>query len=298
MTDECTGESERLSLLPEALPGLVRRNCCVVSLLTSLVAGSIQPASATSLDEVRKNGSLHLCANPAAPPYSNRPGQNGLPGFQVELAEAVAHAMGLGLIVDWGKRPGNAASCDASMDVIAGAALYRREGVTGPLMGALIPLRLTKPYGSSSVVLTVAAGSAARRFEDLKAEKIGVTVGSVAHEYLAKKGLNISPFAFPDNIIAAIEGGGIGAGAIPAPIVGWYRHEHPDTTVTIPDGYEAEPALCWNVAIGLWRADDALVEAMNTAIDSVTAQRLPDRVYAKYGVAYHPPLAGCAEGTH
>ena len=65
----------------------------------------------------------------------------------------------------------------------------------------------------------------------------------------------------------------------------------------IPDGYEPVPALCWNVAIGVWHADDALIEALNTAIDSVTEQRLPDRIYAKYGVAYHPPFTGCAEGT-
>jgi hypothetical protein len=70
---------------------------------------------------------LRRC-NPAAPPYSIRSDQNGQPGFQIELAEAVAHTMGLGLVVDWGRDPGNAAKCDASMDVIAGAKLYQPEG--------------------------------------------------------------------------------------------------------------------------------------------------------------------------
>jgi polar amino acid transport system substrate-binding protein len=270
--------------------------CAIASLLASLVAGAVQPASAASLDEVRKNGSLRLCANPAALPYSNRPGQDGLAGFQVDLAEAVARMMALGLVVDWGQRPGNPANCDASMD-IAFAAAYAREGITGPLMGAAIPLRLTKPYAESGVFLTVAAGSPARRFEDLKGQKIGVIVGSVAQEYLAKKGLNVSVFAFSDEIIAAIDTGEIGAGAMASPIVGWYRHEHPDTKVTIPEGYEPEPALSWNVAIGLWRTDDALIEAINTAIDRVIEQRIPHRIYAKYGVAYHPPFAGSAEGA-
>jgi ABC-type amino acid transport substrate-binding protein len=291
-----TDENARAFLL-EAPLGLGHRSCFVAALLASLVVGSIQPARSASLDEVRKNGSLHLCANPAAPPYSIRSDQNGLPGFQIELAEAVAHTMGLGLVVDWGRNPGNAAKCDASMDVIAGAKLYQPEGITGPLMGALNPLRLTKPYAGSGVFLAVTAGSAVRRFEDLKAQKIGVIVGSVAYEYLAKAGLNVSAFAFPDEIIAALEAGEVGAGAIMAPVVGWHQHEHPATTVMIPDGYEPVPALCWNVAIGLWRADDALIEALNGAIDSVTEQRLPDRIYAKYGVAYHPPFAGCVEGV-
>jgi len=297
MTDENARENVQLSLLLEAPPGLGHRSCFVAALLASLVVGSIQPARSASLDEVRKSGSLHLCANPAAPPYSIRSDQNGLPGFQIELAEAVAHTMGLGLVVDWGRNPGNAAKCDASMDVIAGAKLYQPEGITGPLMGALNPLRLTKPYAGSGVFLAVTAGSAVRRFEDLKAQKIGVIVGSVAYEYLAKAGLNVSVFAFPDEIIAALEAGEVGAGAITAPVVGWHRHEHPATTVMIHDGYEPVPALCWNVAIGLWRADDALIEVLNGAIDSVTEQRLPDRIYAKYGVAYHPPFAGCVEGA-
>jgi ABC-type amino acid transport substrate-binding protein len=298
VNDECTKENEWLLLPAEGLFGLVRRNGFIVCLLVTLVAGAIQPASAASLDAVRKNGSLHLCAHPAAPPYSNRSDQNGLPGFQVELAEAIAHAMGLGLVVDWVNKPGSVASCDASMDVIADAALYQREGITGPLRGTPIQLRLTEPYAASGVFLAVPAGSTAHRFQDLKGQKIGVVVGSVAHEYLVKQGLNVSVFASPDDILTAIEAGEIGAGAIAAPIVGWYRHEHPNTTITIPDGYEPEPALCWNVAIGVWRADDALVKAMNTTIDSVIARRLPNRIYAKYGVAYHPPFADCAEDIH
>jgi ABC-type amino acid transport substrate-binding protein len=297
VTDGCVKQSQRLRLLPKASLPLVHRGCFVAALLTSLIVGALRPASSASLDEVRKSGSLHLCANPAAPPYSIRSDRNDLPGFQIELAEAVAHAMGLRLVVDWGSYPGNATKCDASMDVVVGAKLFQPEGITGPLLGTLIPLHLTKPYAGSGVFLAVTAGSAARRFEDFQPQKIGVVAGTVAYQYLASAGLRVSVFAFPDEVIAAIENGEVGAGAIMAPVVGWHRHEHPETTVMIPDGYEPVPALCWNVAIGVWHADDALIEALNSAIDSVTDQRLPDRIYAKYGVAYYPPFARCAEGT-
>ena len=141
---------------------------------------------------MRKSGSLHLCANPAEPPYSIWSDRNDLPGFQIELAEAVAHAMGLGLVVDWERNPGNAAKCDASMDVVVGAKLFQPEGITGPLLSTLIPLRLTKPYAGSGVFLAVTAGSAARRFEDFQAQKIGVVAGTVAYQYLASAGLNVS----------------------------------------------------------------------------------------------------------
>jgi polar amino acid transport system substrate-binding protein len=247
---------------------------------------------AASLDKVQQNGSLRLCANPDALPHSNRPGRPGLPGFQVEMAEAVAREMGLGLTVAWIRTPNAAAKagCDASMDSIPLPASYQREGRVGPLMAALLPLRFTKPYAASGIFLIVPSGSPARSFGDLHDQKIGVAVGSIEHEWLSNKGLRVSVFAFQEEIVAAVEAGEIGAGAVPQPIVGWYRHEHPDARVMIPDGYEPETALRWNVAIGLWRADDALVVAVDAAIDRVIAKRVPYQIYAKYGAIYHPPF--------
>jgi ABC-type amino acid transport substrate-binding protein len=63
---------------------------------------------------------------------------------------------------------------------------------------------------------------------------------------------------------------------------------HPNATVTIPEGYEPEPELRWNVR--LWRADDALTEAMNAAIDQIIDKRTAYQIYAKYGLAYHLPF--------
>jgi hypothetical protein len=59
----------------------------------------------------------------------------------------------------------------------------------------------------------------------------------------------------------------------------------------IPDGYEPEPALRWNVSVGLRRADDALVAAVDTAVARVVEQRIPAQIYAKYGITYLPPSA-------
>jgi polar amino acid transport system substrate-binding protein len=106
--------------------------------------------------------------------------------------------------------------------------------------------------------------------------------------------LFVSVFAFQEEIVAAVETGEIGGGAVPQPILGWYRHEHPDARVTIPDGYEPEPALRWNAAIGLWRAYDALIHVVDAALDRVMDKEIPRQIYAKYGAAYHPPF-GVAE---
>jgi hypothetical protein len=107
------------------------RGAVVLALMVSLAAMPARLADAASLEEVQQRGSLRLCANPSALPYSNRPSHlGGLRGFQVELADAVARELGLGLTVAWirGANAAGKAACDASMDSIPLAASYEREG--------------------------------------------------------------------------------------------------------------------------------------------------------------------------
>jgi ABC-type amino acid transport substrate-binding protein len=110
-------------------------------------------------------------------------------------------------------------------------------------------------------------------------------VGTVEHEWLAKHGFRVSVFASQEDIIAAIEAGEIEVGATNPVIVGWYRHEHPSTAVRT----DTEPALHWSVSVGLRRADDALLAAVDAAVARVVERRIPAQIYAKYGITYLPP---------
>jgi len=198
--------------------------------------------------------------------------------------------MGLELGVVWVRNASDIknSDCDLLMGVVASAASYDREGLTGPLTTHL-PLRFSKPYADSGVVLVTSSRSSVRRLEDLHDQKIGVMVGTVEHEWLAKHGFRVSVFASQEDIIAAVEAGEIEVGATNPVIVGWYRHEHPSTTVRTSEGYEPEPALHWSVSAGLRRADDALLAAMDATVARVVEQRIPAQIYAKYGIIYIPP---------
>jgi polar amino acid transport system substrate-binding protein len=269
--------------------GLIASSVAVAVLATPIGEGATHCADAASLTEVLRNGALRLCANPSALPYSNLTDRGGLAGFEVELAEALAHEMGLGLAANWVRNAGEMkkADCDASMGAVASAASYDREGLTGPLT-TYLPLRFSRPYADSGVVLVVSSRSSVHRLNDLQGQKIGVAVGGIEHEWLAKHHFRVSVFASQEDIIAAIEAGEIEVGAANPVIVDWYRHEHPGAAVRIPE-YEPEPALRWSVSVGLRRADDALVAAMDTAVARVVEQGLAAQIYAKYGVTYLPP---------
>jgi polar amino acid transport system substrate-binding protein len=198
--------------------------------------------------------------------------------------------MGLQLGVIWVRNAGDIknSDCDVLMGVVASAASYDREGLTGPLTSHL-PLRFSIPYADSGVVLVISSRSSVRRLEDLHDQKVGVMVGTVEHEWLAKHGFRVSVFASQEDIIAAVETGEIEVGATNPVIVGWYRHEHPSTAVRTAGGYEAEPALRWSVSAGLRRADDALLAAVDAAVARMVEQRIPAQIYAKYGITYVPP---------
>jgi ABC-type amino acid transport substrate-binding protein len=142
---------------------------------------------------VRQNGILRLCANPSALPYSNIADRGGVAGFEVELAEVLAHEMGLEFGVIWVRNAGDIknSDCDALMGAVASAASYDREGLTGPLTTHL-PLRFSRPYADSGVVLDISSRSPVRRLEDLHGQNIGVKVGTVEHEWLAKHGSRVS----------------------------------------------------------------------------------------------------------
>ena len=173
--------------------GLIPCNAAIWIILAVLMVaeGTTRCADAASLAEVRQEGTLRLCANPSALPYSNLTDRGGLAGFQVELAEVLAHEMGLKLGVTWVRNAGDIKSsdCDFLMDVVASAATYEREGLTGPLTSHL-PLRFSRPYANSGVVLVVSARSSVRRLNDLHGQKVGVTVGTIEHEWLAKHGFS------------------------------------------------------------------------------------------------------------
>ncbi|HEX8010378.1 MAG TPA: hypothetical protein VF814_05520 [Casimicrobiaceae bacterium] len=53
--------------------------------------------------------------------------------------------------------------------------------------------------------------------------------------------------------------------------------------------YDTEPELAWNLAVGVRRSDEALLAAINTAVDKLIADRTLERIYAKCGVDYRRP---------
>ena len=260
------------------------RACSLVRALAAaalFAASMLLPASAwaRTLAEVQARGVLSMCANPDALPYASN--RSDTPGFQIDIGRALAAALGVPLQVDWivARMRAGLADCDLLLDTIADPDVQRG------------PLKLSHVYQKSGVALGLRPGSdAVRGFKDLSpGQRVGVMVGSVASVVLGKRGLHTVPYAFESEMVEDLAKGTLDAGAVSPASIAWYIRVHPDAGLRYVHAYDSEPELRWALAVGLRRSDDALVTAVNAALDGLIADGTLERIYARYGVDYRRP---------
>jgi ABC-type amino acid transport substrate-binding protein len=250
--------------------------CCALAAL-ALIA--VPPAGARTLAELQARGVVSQCANPDALPHSSN--RSDRPGFQIEIGRALAEALGLKHEVQWivPRLRAGLVDCDLLLDTIVAPGLERG------------PLRVSKPYQRSGVVLALRPGApAATGFDDLARDlRIGVLVNSVASKLLGERGVHTVPFAFEADMIADLADGTLDGCAVSPATIAYFVHEHPQAGVRVVRVYEREPELAWTLAVGMRRSDDALVEAVDRALARMMDDGTLARIYAGYGVEYRRP---------
>jgi polar amino acid transport system substrate-binding protein len=242
------------------------------------------PAGAAPLQDIRERGWIRVCAHPDALPFSSQ--DRAQPGFQLEIADAVARILGVRVIPEWivFTRHARRAECDA----VIGAVIPLADGDTPPpARGAL----LTKPYAGGGYVLAVPGGNTAvHRVEDVGPGKIGVEYTSWPHYLLQTHNIPLTAYRSQTDIIEGIASGEVAAGMVTDPYLGWFLKTHPGSALKIADGYARDRQLQWNVAIRLINADPALRDAVNQALERLLADGTIKGIFAKYGVNHVQPF--------
>ena len=250
-----------------------------VCLSLALAPGAAAPAQARTLAELTARGIVSQCANPDALPHSSNRADR--PGFQIEIGRALARALGLSHEVQWivPRLRAGLVDCDLLLDTIVAPGIERG------------PVRVSRPYQRSGVVLALRAGAPpATGFGDIAPElRIGVLVNSLASKLLGERGVRTVPYAFENDMVADLAGGGIDGCAISPATIAYYVHEHPQAGVRVVAAYEREPEVAWTLAVGMRRSDDALVEAVDRALARMMDDGTLARIYASYGIEYRRP---------
>jgi polar amino acid transport system substrate-binding protein len=237
------------------------------------------PAAASSLDVIRGRGMIAECVHPNALPFASRKGE--LPGFQIELGQAIAKELGVALEPVWIIGPSHIrrTGCDMVLDAIADP---EAQGETG--------LQISKPYYRTGVVLAVREDSPLTSPGAIDPHaKIGVMGSSVAAVTFSQRGLTISSYGFEDELLDAVVAKEIGAAAVSRAAAGYFNITHPAQPIRAIDIGSMAPGLSWNVAVGLVKPDDKLRQAIDAALDRLTADGTIQRIYARYGITLQPP---------
>jgi len=235
---------------------------------------------ARPLASIKERGELLVCANPNALPFAAKKGERR--GVQLELAQALADQLGVALKVGWVVFPNQIFSvdCDLVLDSIVDAEAQGERHV-----------KLSKPYQQSGVALAFRSGlTPVVSYTELKPGlRIGTLVSSLARVYLGKRNIATIPFAFEDEMMAALGKGEIDVAAVSPATIGYYNLTHASAPVQASQAFATVPELNWAVAVGMRKADDALVDSINAALTKLLANGTMQRIYAGYGIEQHTP---------
>jgi len=254
----------------------------VSSCLLALAALGPSEAAGRTLAAIQSRGALAVCAHANALPFASR--KDDPPGFQIEIARALARELGVGLEIAWVTilYQRSTVNCDIVLDAIVDKEVQEDS-----------PVKVSKPYQRSGVALALAAGNdGAKTFGDFaKNKRVGVQVGSLAQMVLSQRGLQTTPFGFEDEMIEAVAAGTLDGAAVTPAAVGYFNMTHPNAKVRLVHAYEQEPLLSWNIAVGMRGSDAALRQKIDAAIEKLLADGTIRDIYTRYGVEHRAPAA-------
>ncbi|MBA5688694.1 substrate-binding periplasmic protein [Rugamonas apoptosis] len=244
-------------------------------------------AAARPLDEMMASHRFSVCAADNALPYSSRDG--AMPGFYLDLAHAIAQALGLELHVDWiaSSEQIRFTSCDAVMAVPASD-----DGVASDSgdINKLRPRLLTMPYMAVSTLLVLPGQPAdGVSLAALRRSRVAVPSGSVAHQVLNEAGVPVwVRFRNDVEILDAVKNGQADAGVVSQIGFGWYRKNNPETTLAGIDNVLDAPGLRFKVAIALRRTNLATVHRIDTIMRQLRHDGTIATILQKYGITFLP----------
>jgi mxaJ protein len=257
-------------------------------LLASLaVALSVAASSPGTLERIRASGTIRLCADPANAPLSAASPEPT--GYDVEIAQEIAQALGARVEYFWfattyarrAIRQLIEGQCDYIMGLPANVDFEEADA----------RMALTDPYYTTGFVPLVAAGSAVRRFEDLRGQDVGVEMMTVADFLLFRRDVARHLYRRQQELFDAVASGEIDAALMWGPFAGWYARTNPQAGLRVVNA--SPPELTFSVAIGVRKGDEDLREAIDRSIAALRSDGRLGAVLARYAV----PLLDAPERT-
>jgi ABC-type amino acid transport substrate-binding protein len=249
-----------------------------------------RPAAIDTWKRIQARGELRLAMDPANLPYSSA--KEDKPGFDVELARAVAGELGLKLRLDWLDIRGETAMgklLSNDSDFVFGAAIDENAVEDDDELADRVIY--SRPYyGTGYLLVTRQKGPKVKALEELKGEKsrlLGTEAGSVADYSLRQRGYLRSLYRNQLAVLTALDESKIDYAYLWAN-AGWAIHATPDFKLEIVPGYVPEDH--WNIAVAMRKGDAELKKRVDVAIEKLVKDGTVAKALARYHMPHFAPF--------
>lgn len=253
-----------------------------------------KPVSVNSWKRIRERGELVVSMDPVNLPYSSA--KEGRPGFDVELAGALARELDVKLRVDWidiQRKTAIGELLDGACELALGAAIEPRAMDDEEELGDRAIY--SRPYyGTGYFLVTRKDGPRVKSLEELKGDasrRLGTEAGSVADYALRQRGYLRRLFRTQLAVLKSVNDKGIDYGYLWGN-VGWTLHTTPEFEVELTPGYVPEDH--WNIAVAMRKGDDEL----KLHVDEALKKLIDDGTVSKALSSYHVPYLPAFEAEH
>lgn len=267
-------------------PGTGMSLAIVTALLTIPAAGDAR-AQQSSMERIKRSGTITVCADPDRLPYSaEKPSPSG---FDIDVSQEIAKELGFKLAYTWHSTHRGTKIVRQLAE--AGCDFFLGFPVDGSFEENNFKVILSKPFYSSGFATLTRADAAETVLQDSKTKGVGVQMGTLPDFKLFNRGYERKLFRNTKEMIDAVKHKEIDAAVVPALEGGWEVKSSGDTSLKVLANTEKD--FVFPIAIGFAKADKELRDLVNAAIDKLESEGRLAAIFEKYGMV---KLAGTGGG--
>lgn len=245
-------------------------------LVAVLALPPTQQAKAGGLDEIQAAGVIRVCADPHNLPFSDM----GLApaGYDLDIAAEIAKVLGVRLDYLW---------FHTSYEKRVLRQLYEHNcdffmGLPTSIAESAPRLILTRPYLRVGFVPVVKSDSTIASMDDLKGEKVGVEMMTVADFYMFRKGYARDLYRSQEEMFEALLGGKLHAAMMWLPVVDWEIKRHGGAPLRLLP--IADAAIQFSLAIAVRKEDADLRDRIDEVLGGLEAKGVIAQTLSRYGM--------------
>jgi ABC-type amino acid transport substrate-binding protein len=244
--------------------------------VVALAVAALLAVTAGAEAEARR---LRVCADPSNLPFSAQHATE--PGFEIELARAIARTIGAELGVVWvptarevvALRPLHEGRCDFFMGL----------PVTPAFRDDKPELAFSAPYYVMRQVLVSPTIGGVAALDELRGKLVGVQAMTLGDQLVYERGVTRKVYRNADEVFAALLTSEVDASVIDSPLGGWFVKTTPGfRAIELTDARRDVP-----IGVAVRKTDTALRDQIDAALGELQPTALGE-VLARYGLRPAP----------